>query len=493
MFHKVLAALFALLAAFLAATSLAQTAAVSARVSLPAAPGFRKLAAEDLKKGKELNDRFVSAAGAELWDDAIGAAEELLALSMRVYGARHFEVVTNVWRIQDVRRRMAMSKDDQAAFRSNSEMIGKALSLERQGKYSEAQPLWEKALAIHRRLMSDDHPKTARFYGALAYNLWNQGQLGAAQTFCEKAVEMQRRLLGDDHPDTAASYVDLANNLMAQGKHEAAQLLFEKALGICRRLLGDEHTMTATVYNNLANNLRDQGRYSEAQPLFESALEIKRRLLGDSHPDLASIYNNLAANFYSQRMYAEAQPLYEKAIAIGRTRLGDRHPEMAASYNNLAMNFQARGKYVAAEPLFKKALAINWQLLGDGHPRTTNTCNNLCRTSSRRGSLLKHATSGHTRPGVLSWVDCRRGTPVWTARPPRPRQSLFFTWPRFWLAWGNTARHGSGWRALSDAVSWMTSPRATTLACQKKSVPVLLKHSESSKSLIGSLRRRPRR
>ena len=53
----------------------------------------------------------------------------------------------------------------------------------------------------------------------LAYNLNAQAKYAAAQPLFEKALEIRRRLLTDDHPDTAGSYNDFAYNLNAQGKY----------------------------------------------------------------------------------------------------------------------------------------------------------------------------------------------------------------------------------------------------------------------------------
>ena len=99
----------------------------------------------------------------------------------------------------------------------------------------------------------------------MAVNLDAQGKYAQAQPLYEKALEIRRRLLTDDHPDTAMSYNNLAINLNAQGKYAQAQPLFEKALEIRRRLLTDDHPDTATSYNNLAGNLNAQGKYLEAR------------------------------------------------------------------------------------------------------------------------------------------------------------------------------------------------------------------------------------
>ena len=231
-----------------------------------------------------------------------------------------------------------------------------ALNLNAQGKYALAQPLFEKALEIRRRLLTDDHPDTALSYNNVAFNLSAQGKDALAQPLFEKALEIYRRLLTDEHPDTARSYNNVAANLSAQGKYAVAQPLFEKALEIYRRLFTDDHPDTARSYNNVAANLSAQGKDALAQPLFEKALEIKRRRLTDDHPDTALSYNSLAYNLNAQGKYALAQPLFEKALEIKRRRLTDDHPHTAKSYSGLAVNLNAQGKYLEARDRWLSAV-----------------------------------------------------------------------------------------------------------------------------------------
>ncbi len=106
-----------------------------------------------------------------------------------------------------------------------------ALNLNAQGKFAAAQPLFEKALEINRRLLTDEHPRTASAYNNLAFNLGAQGRRAAAQPLYQKALEINRRLLTDEHPQTAQSCNNLAGNLRAQKKCGKAEPLFERALG----------------------------------------------------------------------------------------------------------------------------------------------------------------------------------------------------------------------------------------------------------------------
>ena len=284
------------------------------------------------------------------------------------------------------------------------------------GSTLQAQPLYEKALEIRRRLLTDDHPDTANSYNNLAYNLNAQGKYAQAQPLYEKALEISRRLLTDDHPDTAISYDNLAGNLDAQGKYAQAQPLFEKALEIHRRLLTDDHPHTASSYNNLAVNLNAQGKYAQAQPLYEKALEIRRRLLTDDHPDTANSYNNLAANLNAQGKYAQAQPLYEKALEIHRRLLTDDHPDTANSYNNLASNLNAQGKYAAGPAAVREGA-------GDPPPPAHRRPPRHRRQLQQPGGQPQRP--GEVRPGPAA-VREGAGDPPPPAhrRPPRHRPQL---------------------------------------------------------------------
>ncbi len=357
----------------------------SPKEAQPPAPVLHKLTGEDEKRAKRLDEQIVEAANADRWDEAIARAEELLALRTRAQGAMHFETVSMEWRLKALRRVAPMPHEDRVAFQSAQTMHAQAETLYGQGKYALAQPLYEKALEIRRRLLTDDHPDTAQSYHDLASDLHAQGNFARARPLCEKSLEIRRRLLTDDHPDTAQSYNSVAFNLESRGKYALAQPLYEKALEILRRLLTDDHPATARSYANVATNLQTQGKYALAQPLCEKALEIRRRLLTDDHPDTAQSYTTVAYNLAQQGRFAQAEPLFEKALEINRRLLGDDHADTALSYNNLAWNRDAQGKYALAQGLYEKALELNRRLLGDDHADTALCYNNLALNLDAQG------------------------------------------------------------------------------------------------------------
>jgi len=173
----------------------------------------RKLTGDNARRADELDKAIEAALKADRWDQAIARAEELLALRARAQGPKHFETVNAEWLLKALRRVAPMAEEDRVAYKSAWTMNEQARALRDQGKYAAAQPLFEKALEINRRLLSDDHPNTATCYDDLAGNLDNQGKYVQAQSLYQKALEIHRRLLTDDHPSTANSYNNAANNL----------------------------------------------------------------------------------------------------------------------------------------------------------------------------------------------------------------------------------------------------------------------------------------
>ncbi|MFM6570621.1 MAG: tetratricopeptide repeat protein [Microcystis panniformis] len=246
-----------------------------------------------------------------------------------------------------------------------------------QGRYSEAEPLYKEALAISKQQLGDNHPDTAISLNNLAELYRVQGRYSEAEPLYKQALAIWKQQLGDNHPDTAISLNNLAELYKSQGRYSEAEPLYKEALSIWEQQLGDNHPLTALSLNNLAELYRVQGRYSEAEPLYHRSLAIFKQQLGDNHPNTAASLNNLAGVYYSQGRYSDAEPLYKQALTIMKQQLGDNHPNTAASLNNLAELYRVQGRYSEAEPLYHRSLAIFKQQLGDKHPKAGTSLNNL--------------------------------------------------------------------------------------------------------------------
>ncbi|MBK9949303.1 MAG: tetratricopeptide repeat protein [Nitrospira sp.] len=246
-----------------------------------------------------------------------------------------------------------------------------------QGQYAQALPLYERALAIWEQTLGLTHPDTATGLNNLAVLYQDQGQYALALPLYERALAIWEQTLGPTHPNTAANLSNLARLYRAQGQYAKALPLLQRALAIREQVLGPTHPDTATGLSNLAVLYRTQGQYAQALPLLQRALAIREQVLGPTHPDTAMSANNLAVLYQDQGQYAQALPLYERALVIREQALGPTHPDTAMSLSNLADLHRTQGQYAQALPLYERALVIREQVLGPTHPDTAMSANNL--------------------------------------------------------------------------------------------------------------------
>ncbi|NEO55845.1 MAG: tetratricopeptide repeat protein [Okeania sp. SIO3B5] len=254
-----------------------------------------------------------------------------------------------------------------------------------QGKYTEAEPLFQQSLAIWKEKLGDNHLDVAKSLNNLALLYESQGRYTEAEPLYQQSLAIRKEKLGDNHPDVAMSLNGLATLYYSQGKYTEAEPLYQQSLAIRKKKLGDNHTDVAVSLNNLAAFYKSQGRYMKAESLYQQSLAIWKEKLGDNHPDVATSLNNLAAFYKSQGRYTEAEPLYQQSLAIRKEKLGDNHPDVAISLNNLAELYSLQGRYTEAEPLYQQSLAIIKEKLGDNHPYVASSLNNLAELYSLQG------------------------------------------------------------------------------------------------------------
>ena len=72
-----------------------------------------------------------------------------------------------------------------------------------QGKYEEAEPLYQQALAIDEKVYGQDHPEVATDLSSLANLYWNQGKYEEAEPLYQRALAIREQVFGFDHPLTA--------------------------------------------------------------------------------------------------------------------------------------------------------------------------------------------------------------------------------------------------------------------------------------------------
>jgi tetratricopeptide (TPR) repeat protein len=279
------------------------------------------------------------------------------------------------------------------------------------GRYSEAEPLYQQALELRKRLLGDNHPSLATSLNNLAGLYKSTGHYNKAELLYQEALELRKRLLGENHPDVAASLNNLALLYDEQGRYEEAEPLYLRSLELAKSLLGENHPSFAFMLNNLALLYYHQGRFIEAEPLSQQAVELDKRFLGEDNPDVATDLHNLGLIYRAQARYSEAESLFLQSLELKQRLLPKAHPLLADTIYALGYMYREQKRYNEAEPLCVQALEFDKHLLGENHPNVAESLNNLAEIYRVTGRYSE------AKPLYEEALDiCQR---VWGASHPR--------------------------------------------------------------------------
>src|SRR5262249_55917872 len=117
------------------------------------------------------------------------------------------------------------------------------------------------------RVKGEDNLDTAQIHNNLGRNLLHLGKHAEANEVFQKALAVWRRLLGENHRHVSLAYFNLGSNLDAWGKHSEAEAFHRKSRALRPRLLGEDHPETAWAALELATNLDAQGKSAEAESI----------------------------------------------------------------------------------------------------------------------------------------------------------------------------------------------------------------------------------
>ena len=133
-----------------------------------------------------------------------------------------------------------------------------------------------------------------------ALKLFQQGKYQQAIPIVEKALAIVEKEKGPEDPDTAKTLNRLALLHGLTDDYAKAEPLFQRALQIREKVLGLENPDTATSLNELAGVYDHLGDYTKAEPLYQQALQIRKKALGPVAGSNTSPQTVSAWRFYRQ-------------------------------------------------------------------------------------------------------------------------------------------------------------------------------------------------
>jgi len=269
-------------------------------------------------------------------------------------------------------------QEDLAALRRQADQLFQA------GKFAEAVPLAQRALALAESQFGTEHLAVADALNGLALVYKARGQYVEAEPLYKRNVAIVEKMRGASHPDLGAPLNNLAQLYRAVGRFAEAEQFLKRALASVEAL-GREHVNVSYPVNNLALLYEETGREAEAEALFKRSLAIREKNLSPEHPAIAVVLNNLGGLYSKQRRFTEAEALQKRALAIREKSLGAEHPLVGQSVANLGMVYSNQNRDAESEPLYRRGHAILEKTLGPNHPEVIMSFGNQAEFLRRRG------------------------------------------------------------------------------------------------------------
>jgi serine/threonine-protein kinase len=309
--------------------------------------------------------------------EAEAPLQEALRLSQREFGATHLESGRALWVLGQLRhlegdaggaidlykRALGIFESDQGPPTEVARLLDDlAQDYARRQQWIPAKQTYERALAIDRDILGNDHPRVASHLHNLAIVAQNMGDLQRAESLYREAIDSEERAFGDQHPETAAAQGNYALLLEREGRLAEAEPLLRNALTVALKVWGADNFNVGYARVSLAMALHDEGQLREAETQFRQALAIYDKSLPPNHPYRAAALMHLAQLLVDSGRAPEALPLSGQSIAIWAAGFPASHPPAAQAHaihayalSRLGRRAEASDELAAAVPILKAA------------------------------------------------------------------------------------------------------------------------------------------
>lgn len=252
---------------------------------------------------------------------------------------------------------LAQSNFGASSLESGHALWALGMLRHQQGQFDEAKELYIRSLGI---LETSRAPETdvATVLDDLAKVYAREQQWTLAKQTYERALAIDRRVLGDDHPRVAMRLNNLAIVAQNIGDFKQAEALYRDAIHRLEAAFGKQHPQTAGAVGNYGLLLLNEGRLSEAEPLLRSALEVNLKLYGPDNYNVGYARVSLAMLLHAKGDLSAAESEFRQALAIYDKTLPANHQWRASALMYLARLLVDRGKPGEALAMSSQSLKI---------------------------------------------------------------------------------------------------------------------------------------
>jgi tetratricopeptide (TPR) repeat protein len=202
----------------------------------------------------------------------------------------------------------------------------KMFSFIKQGDYKQALQVAKQSLEIAEKDYGPNHINTAKSLNNVGTILWDLGNFSDAEPLFKRALTISEKNMDDFHIgllDQIGSFYE------AQDKYSIAEEYFMRTFLLYRKKYSRHASEMTVPLNNLARIYKRQKKYSAALKFYKRKLYIEKKLGGPDSILVGYAYEDIADIYLARGQHSKALRTYERALII-REKNGNLNDEMGA-------------------------------------------------------------------------------------------------------------------------------------------------------------------
>ena len=184
------------------------------------------------------------------------------------------------------------------------------------------------------------------------------GRYQEAIPLAQRALAITEKARGPEHPDTAVALNNLASSTRPPAPTRRPSRSTSARWRSSRRRSAPS-TPTPPARSTISPRCTDHGRLREGRAALPARLAIREKALGPEHPDTATSLNNLAVLYQTTgRLRRRPSRSTSARSRSARRRSAPSIPTPPSRSTTSPSSTRPPARYAKAEPLYRRALAI---------------------------------------------------------------------------------------------------------------------------------------
>ncbi len=261
---------------------------------------------------------------ADDWTDANDAGTKLLKAKKYAEAEKYFKTARDI---------SAGDKEKYGHYATT--LLNLGLVYEKLNKIELSEKCYREVLPIYEKAYSKNSLEVSNALQGLADLCRENGRLSEAEPLYKRAIAI-REVSAPISSDFGDSLSGLSEVLRRLGRDADAEPSLKRCISVRKQVHGRNHLKVVKPIESLASCNMSLGKYDQAESLFREALSLREALYGTTSPKLAATLESYAECFSKQKKYERAEPLLKRAVTLREPLEKTEKPQLVACLNSYA-------------------------------------------------------------------------------------------------------------------------------------------------------------